>query len=66
MVELGLIPNLYIENNEKCEVCIEANTTKKSFKSIERELKLLGLVNSDLGDLKNTMTRSDEWFYVTL
>ena len=33
-------------------------------KSITRETDLLGLVHTDLGDLKHTMTRGGERFYV--
>ena len=56
MVELSLIPKLSLENLGKCEVCVESKTIKKSCKPIERESKLLNLIHSDLGDLKNTMT----------
>ena len=38
--------------------------TKKPCKSITRETELLGLVHSDLGDLKHTMTRGGKRFYV--
>ena len=57
MVELSLIPKPSVENHGKCEVCVESKTTKKSRKSVERDSKLLSLIRSDLGDLKNTMTR---------
>ena len=33
-------------------------------KSITRETDLLGLVHTDLGDLKHTMTRDGKRFYV--
>ena len=65
MVELSLIPKLSLENHVKCESCVEFKTTKKSCKSIERESDLLSLIHSDLGDLKNTMTRSGKQFYIT-
>ena len=65
MVELSLIPNLSLENHRKCESCVESKTTKKSCKSIERESDLLSLIHSDLGDLKNTMTRGGKRFYIT-
>ena len=41
MVELSLIPNPSLENHGKCESCVESKTTKKSYKSFERELDLL-------------------------
>ena len=65
IVELSLIPKLSLENLGKCEVCVESRTTKKSCKSIEKESELLSLIHSDLGDLKNTMTRGGKRFYIT-
>ena len=51
MVELSLILKLSLENHIKCDSCVESKTTKKSYKSIERESDLLSLIHSDLGDL---------------
>ena len=65
IVELSLIPKLSLENLGKCEVCVESKTVKKSCKPIERESKLVSLIHSDLGDLKNTMTRGGKRFYIT-
>ena len=65
MVELSLILKLSLKNHGKCEYCVESKTTKKSCKSIERESDLLSLIHSDLGDLKNTMTRGGKRFYIT-
>ena len=65
MVELSLISKLSLENLGKCEVCVESKTTKKSGKLVERESRLLNLIHSDLGDLKNTMTRGGKRFYIT-
>ena len=52
MVELSLIPMLSFKNHGKCESCVKSKTTKKSCKSVERELSLLSLIHSDLGDIK--------------
>ena len=52
MVELSLIPKLSLENHGKYESCVKSRTTKKSCKLVERELDLLSLIHSDLGDLK--------------
>jgi hypothetical protein len=66
MQELGILHNLSIGDNDKCPICVEAKSTKKSCKPIEfRETKLLGLIHSDLGDLKSTMTRGGKKFYIT-
>ena len=51
-------------NTDKCEICVETKITKKPCKSITRETDLLGLVHSDLGDLKHTMTRGGKRLYV--
>jgi hypothetical protein len=66
MKELGFLHNLSIGDNDKCHVCVEAKSTKKPCKRIEfRETDLLGLIHSDLGDLKSTMTRGGNKFYIT-
>ena len=65
MVELSLILKLSLENHGKCESCVESKTIKKSCKSVERELDLLSLIHSNLGGLKNTMTRGGKRFYIT-
>ena len=62
---MSLIPKLSLENHGKCESCVESETTKKSCKSIETESNLLSLIYSDLGDLKNTMTKGGKQFYIT-
>ena len=65
MVELSLIPKMSLEKHRKCEAHVESKTIKKSCKSIARESDLLRLIHSDLGDLKNTMTRGCKRFYIT-
>ena len=49
---------------DKCEICDETKITKKPCKSIYREIELLSLIHSDLGDLKHTMTKGGKRFYV--
>ena len=66
MKEIRLIPNLANTNLDKCEVCVETKITKKPCKTITSESKLLGLIHSDLGDLKHTMTRGSKKFYIIL
>ena len=60
----GIINSLSETNMDKCEICAETKITKNPCKSIYRETKLLGLIHSDLGDLKHTMTRGDKRFYI--
>ena len=64
MKECGIINSLSKANMNKCEICAETKITKKPCKSITRETELLGLVHSDLSDLKHTMTRGGKRFYV--
>ena len=63
MVDLSLIPKLSLDNLRRCESWIESKTTKKSCKSVERELELPSLIHSDLGDLNNTINRGGKWLY---
>jgi hypothetical protein len=64
MKETGIINSLSETNMDKYEVCAETKITKNPCKSMTRETELLGLIHSDLGDLKHTMTRSGKKFYV--
>ena len=65
MQYLGLISSFSDACLNKCEICAESKLTKKSCTSVERETELLGLIHSDLGDLKQTMTRDGKKYYVT-
>jgi len=49
----------------KCEIYVESKSTKKSCKSVQRESELLARIHSDLGDLKNNLTRGSKRFYIT-
>ncbi|KAJ0052308.1 hypothetical protein Pint_00881 [Pistacia integerrima] len=66
MKELGLLSNVNISNIDKCDVCVESKSTKKTCKPVlERENELLGLIHSDLGDSKQTITRGGKKLYIT-
>ena len=41
----------------KCDVCVESKITKKTCYSVERQTEILGLIHTDLADLKQTMSR---------
>lgn len=47
-------------------MCTESKTTKKTCKPVQRGFELLGLIHSDLGDLKRTMARGGKRYYITL
>ena len=61
-------------NNNKCEVCIQAKMIKKPFSKVERNSQLLELVHSDIFEINGMLTRSgkryfiifiDDYFYFT-
>jgi len=64
MKAIGLLHNVTISDYDKCEICVESKSTKKSCKSVW-ESELLELIHSDLGDLKNNLTRGGKSFYIT-
>ena len=65
MQSLGLINNIDYSVLSKCQICVTSKLTKKTCGSMSRETKLLESTHSDLGDLKQTMTREGKKFYVT-
>ena len=46
-------------------MCATSKLTRKTCGLVTRETKLLELIHSNLGDLKQTMTRGGKKFYVT-
>ena len=64
MKECIIINSLSEANMEKSEICAKSEITKKPCKSITRETELLRLVHSDLGNLKQAMTRGGKNFYM--
>ena len=65
MQSLGFINNIDYSYLSKSQICATSKLTKKKCGSVSRETKLLELIHSDLGGLKQTMTRGDKKFYVT-
>ena len=66
MKSLGLIPAITSDNLNKCQICSEAKQPKKTCPSVTlRVSNLLDLIHTDLGDLKQTMTRGGKRYYVT-
>jgi len=61
---LGYIPKLNLEEIRKCEICVEAKFAKNSFHSIDRNTELLGLIHSDLCDLKFAPTRGKKKYFI--
>ena len=65
MQTLGLINNIDYSGLSKCQICATSKLTRKTCGPMTRKTKLLELIHSDLGDLKQTMTRGGKKFYVT-
>ena len=65
MQSLGLINNIDYLGLSKCQICATSKLTKTTCGSVTRKTKLLELIHSDLGDLKQTLTRGGKKFYVT-
>ena len=57
MQTLGLINNIDYSSLSKCQICATSKLTRTTCGSLEFKTKLLELIHSDLGDLKQTMTR---------
>ena len=62
---IGLISSLNSLFMNKCEIYVEAKSTKKTCVSVKREIELLSLIHTDLEYLKQTMTRDGKKYYVT-
>ena len=54
------------DNNNKCEVCIQAKMTKKSFPRVERNSQLLELVHSDIYEINGMLTKGRKRYSITL
>ena len=54
LINLCHIPTFQIDNNNKCETCVEAKMTRSSFQTIERNTEPLDMIHSDIYDLKFT------------
>ena len=47
---------MHDKKNSKCDICVESKITKKTCHSVEHQTELLGLIHTDLADLKQTMS----------
>ena len=65
MHSLGLISGFNSSYTNKCEIFAKAKITKKTCAYFNRETKLLSLIHTDLGDLKQTVTRGGKKYYIT-
>ena len=65
LINLNHIPTFQIDNNHKCETCVEAKMTRSSFQSIERNTEPLELIHSDICDFKSIQTRGGNKYFIT-
>ena len=56
-INLDLLSIIIFEKNHKCEICVQSKFTKTYFHLIERSSAPLGLIHSDIGNLKFMQTR---------
>lgn len=49
----------------KCEVCTKFKLVRKPFKSVERSNEVLGLIHTDLCDIKATPSRGGRNYYIS-
>jgi hypothetical protein len=64
MAKSSLIPSFKV-SNDKCKTCMLTKITRKPFKEVDREFKLLDLVHSDLCDFHSTPSIGNKKYVVT-
>ena len=64
LINLECLPKFDINLNHKCEICVEAKMTRKSFSTIERSTEPLALVHSDLCDFKSIQSRGGKKYII--
>jgi len=57
--------NMHDKQKSKCDVCVESKITKKTCHFVERQTEILGLIHTDLANLKQTMSRGGKNYFVT-
>lgn len=65
LIKLDHIHAFKIEQDHKCEVCVEAKMTRTSFQTIERRTDPLDLIHSDLCDFKFVESRGGNKYFIT-
>ena len=65
LININHIPTFQIDSKHKCETCIGAKLTRSSFRSVERHIRPLDLIHSDIFDLKFVQIRGDNKYFIT-
>ena len=66
LINMNCLPKFELDLNHKCEVCVEAKMTKKSFQNIFRNSEILNLIHTDICDFKSIQTRAGKKYFITL
>jgi hypothetical protein len=64
MSSIGFTYGLNSSSINKCEICVEAKITRKTCASVKRKTELLSSIHTNLGDLKQTMTKRGKKYYM--
>ena len=59
------ILSFQIDSKHKCEIYVEAKLTRSSFQTIEKNIKALELIHSDVCDLKFIQIRGGNKYFIT-
>jgi len=62
--QLRLI-NIHDKKSIKRDICVKSKITKKPFHSVEHQIGHLVLINIDLANLKQTMSKGGKNYFVT-
>ena len=65
MIKLNHIPNNQIPKNYKCEICVEAKSTRATFPTVVRNSKPLDLVHTDVCDMSTIPSRGGNEYFIT-
>ena len=65
LINLDHIPAFKIDKSHKCETCVEAKLTRSSFHSVDRSTEPLGLIHTDVCDLKYVQTPNANKYFIT-
>ena len=64
MSKYGMISYKH-DYEKKCEICIQTNMTNKYFPKSDRNFIMLELVNLDVCELNNILTRRGKIYFIT-
>ena len=65
MVNLECLPKIAFDPNHKCLIYVEEKMIKVPFKNVERNTEPLGLIYTDICDLKFIQTRGGKKYFIT-